>query len=368
MKTALIHYWLTAKRGGEKVLSELLSLHPGADIFTHAYTPEKFSGMIPEETKVTETFIGKLPFAHTSCQKYLPLMPMALRHLELGKYDLVISSESGPAKGIRKGKDSVHICYCHTPMRYLWDLYDDYYKKSGVLTRTAMRIFRDSLRKYDLASAGGVDAFIANSFFVRERIKRIYGRESTVVQPPVDTDFYTPPEKMPEKNYYLLAGQLVSYKNPDLAISAFARTDLPLIVAGEGPMEEQLRKNAPSNITFKGRVSDEKLRELYRGAKALIFPGIEDFGITIVESLACGTPVIALEAGGALESIENRKNGIFFKEESETALLEAVEEMEYKNFSPEECRKQALRFSREKFRERFFTAENEILGRGGKNE
>lgn len=366
MKTALVHYWLTAKRGGEKVLAELLSLHPGADLFTHAYAPEKLSDMIPPESRVTETFIGNLPFARSSCQKYLPLMPMALRHLKLEKYDLIISSESGPAKGIRKRKGAIHICYCHTPMRYLWDLYDDYYKKSGILGKTAMRLFRDSLRKYDLASAEGVDAFIANSHFVKERIRRIYGRESIVIHPPVDTAFYTLPPTPVEKKYYLLAGQLVSYKNPDLAISAFSRTNYPLVVAGEGPMEAELRKNAPKNILFKGRVSDEELRELYRGAKALVFPGIEDFGITIVESLACGTPVIALGAGGAMESLEKDKNGLFFNEEGESALLEAVEAMEVRNFSPEECRKRALEFSREKFREKFRQAEKEILGKGGK--
>ena len=221
-KVALLHYWLTNMRGGENVLAEFCRLFPEADIFTHAWNPEKVREPFASH-RITETFIGRLPLARRKCQMYLPLMPSALARLDLSGYDLILSSESGPVKGIRKPAGARHVCYCHTPMRYIWDMYDDYYRAAGVGGRIAMRLFRDFMRRYDLRSAESVDMFLANSRFVAERIKRIYGRDSTVVYPPVDADCFVRQGEDERKGYYLFTGQLISYKRPELALRACLR-------------------------------------------------------------------------------------------------------------------------------------------------
>ncbi len=218
-KTALLHYWLVNRRGGENVLAEFCRLWPEADIFTHAWNPEAIGEPFSSH-RIVESFIGRLPGARRNCQKYLPLMPAAIRRLDLSGYKLIVSSESGPIKGVRKPKEALHVCYCHTPMRYLWDMYEDYYRTTGPAGKAAMRIFRDYLRRYDLASAGSVDAFIANSGFVADRIRRIYGRESTVIYPPVESGFFREAAGSPKEDYYLFVGQLIAYKRPDLAIAA----------------------------------------------------------------------------------------------------------------------------------------------------
>ncbi|MBR1951721.1 MAG: glycosyltransferase [Lentisphaeria bacterium] len=352
MKTALLHYWLTGIRGGEKVLRELTRLYPEADIFTHACNRKIFDGYFGN-CRICETFISKLPGARRNCQKYLPLMFPALRQLDLGEYDLIISSESGPAKGIRKPPGARHICYCHTPMRYLWDMYQDYYDNAGFAGKTAMRLFKNHLRKSDLKSAESVDHFIANSCFVAERIKRIYNRDSSVIHPPVDVDFYSR-FCGKKQNFYLVAGHLHPYKNPVIALEACRKIRRPCVVAGSGPLERLLRKEyTESNFSFTGRVSDEKLRELYGSARALIFPGIEDFGIVPLEAQAAGTPVIALGAGGALETVIEGKTGVFFDRSSADVLADMLLQFEKLSFSPQDCRRNAENFSPEVFRQKF---------------
>jgi len=348
MKTALLHYWLTNMRGGENVLEEFCRIWPDADIFTHAYAPEHISAIINSH-RVNCTFINRLPRAKTGCQKYLPLMPMALKRLDLSAYELIVSSESGPVKGIRKPAGSRHVCYCHSPMRYLWDMYDDYYRNTGVPGKIAMSLFKRPLRGYDLKSADTVDRFIANSHFVAERIERIYGRTSTVIHPPVNVDFFAQ-GNYAKGDYYLFAGQLIPYKRPDLAIAACERMNRKLIVAGDGSMRRELEKNAGSNVTFTGRMQHERLRELYAGAKALIFPGIEDFGIVPLEAQATGTPVIALGAGGALETIIPDMTGLFFDRPNVESLCHAIETFEMKKFSPDYLTEHAKKFSAERFR------------------
>ncbi len=352
MKTALLHYWLTGMRGGEKVLRELTYLYPEADIFTHACNRKIFDGCFGN-CRIYETFISKLPGARRNCQKYLPLMPWALKQLDLSGYDLIISSESGPAKGIAKPPHARHICYCHTPMRYLWDMYQDYYNHAGFAGKIAMRLFKNYLRNYDLKSAESVDYFIANSSFVSERIKRIYQRDSTVIHPPVDVDFYrcSGGEK---QDFYLVAGHLHPYKNPVIALEACRKLRRRCVVAGTGPLEKALRKEyAESNFTFSGRVSDEKLRELYSSARALIFPGIEDFGIVPLEAQGAGTPVIALGIGGALETVIEGRTGLFFDRSSADVLADMILQFENLTFSPEVCRENAENFSPEVFRRKF---------------
>lgn len=353
MKTALLHYWLTNMRGGENVFAEFCKLFPEADIYTHAWNPEKVKEPFKSH-KITETFIGRLPKAKQHCQKYLPLMPAALKQLDLNGYDLILSSESGPIKGIRKPADAVHICYCHSPMRYLWDMFDDYYKATGIAGKAAMKLFKYPLRKYDLRSADSVDKFIANSSFIADRIKRIYGRDSIVVHPPVDTDYFVPEEGDSRKDYYLFTGQLISYKRPDLALQACLKMKKKLIIAGDGPLLETLQKQADGNpdILFTGRVGRPALRKLYAEARALIFPGIEDFGIVPLEAHSLATPVIALGIGGALETVVNRKTGIFFEEPTLESLCNAIEEFESLHLNPADITSQAQHFHRDIFVEK----------------
>ena len=360
MKTALLHYWLTNMRGGEKVLAALGEMLPEADIFTHAFgmgMREKGEGTSWQGHRVTESFIARLPLGRRHPQAYLPLMPAATRSLNLDGYDLIVSSESGPIKGIRKPAGARHICYCHTPMRYVWDMYDDYYRSAGVGGKIAMKLFTPYMRREDLRSAESVDTFVANSVFVADRIKRIYDRDSVVVHPPVDIEFFTEPGALPQsfpfesKSYYLYAGELRDYKRPDLAVEACLKMNRKLVVVGNGKMRERLlrRVEAHNNVIFLGRVSDDELRGVYSNAKALLFPGIEDFGIVPVEAQAAGVPVIAFGKGGALETVVDGKTGCFFNEASCHSLCSAIEHFESANWEPTLCRSNAISFSRNEF-------------------
>lgn len=333
MRTALLHYWLTNLRGGEKVLAALAAMFPEADIFTHAYMPGMFgesSGAHLWGHRVGETFIARLPFGRRHPQAYLPLLPAAARSLRLDGYELIVSSESGPIKGIRKPKGARHVCYCHTPMRYLWDMHDDYYRSAGLGGRLAMKLFTGRLRREDLKSAEAVDMFVANSSFVAERIRRVYGREATVVYPPVDVGFFGTAERT-DGGYYLFVGAPVGYKRRDLAEEACRRMGRRLVSAGGGS------------------VDDEELRRLYAGARALIFPGVEDFGIVPVEAQAAGTPVIAFGNGGALETVKDGETGLFFGEQTVESLCGAIEAFEGRPWSPALCRANAGRFGVKRF-------------------
>lgn len=346
MKTALLHYWLTNWRGGEKVLAAINELYPEADIFTHAIS-ENMRKHFPG--KVTESFIATLPFARKVAQAYLPLMPTANRSLKLEGYDLIISSESGPIKGIRKPKDARHICYCHTPMRYVWDMYQEYYEMAGIGGKIAMRLFTPYMRKEDLKSAEAVDTFVANSRFVADRIKRIYDREATVVYPPVEVDFFK--GEYEKGDYYLLAGQLIGYKKPDLAIESCVKMGRKIVVIGNGNMRGELQKRYANNplVNFLGRVSDDELKKTYGGARALLFPGLEDFGIVPVEAQAAGTPVIAYGLGGALETVKEGETGLFFEQQTVESLINAIERFEALSFDPKVCRDHAALFAKDKF-------------------
>ncbi|MBR1871275.1 MAG: glycosyltransferase [Kiritimatiellae bacterium] len=370
MKTALIHYWLTNVRGGEKVLSAIAALYPDASIYTHAYQPCNMGGLF-DGRDVRETFIAHLPFGRKHPQAYLPLMPRALRSLDLAEYDLVISSESGPAKGVRKRTGQRHVCYCHTPMRYLWDMHEEYYRNASLPGKMAMRLFTPALRRADIASAEAVDLFVANSAFVRERIRRIYRRDAEVVHPPVDVEMFRPAKgETSSRGFFLCAGQLVPYKRADVAIEACVRMNLPLVVAGAGPQEKALRKRYAHcpNVVFKGRVDDASLRELYINARALLFPGVEDFGIMPVEAQAAGTPVVAFGAGGALETVLPGKTGVFFHEQTPSALCAVLEEFASQSYSPSACIANARRFSMQEFSKAFASVLEKPSGcTGGKD-
>ncbi|WP_226629369.1 glycosyltransferase [Alloyangia pacifica] len=350
MKIALVHYWLVGMRGGEKVLEELCKLFPNADIYTHVAIPEKLSDTLNAH-RITETFIGNLPGARKHYQKYLPLMPHALEALDLSEYDLVISSESGPAKGVITRPDAVHICYVHSPMRYIWDQYHVYRKQSGFITRAIMPILAHKLRIWDVTSARRIDKLVANSKFVAKRTRKFWGRDADVIYPPVNTSEFRPKEYQEPQDFYLYAGELASYKRADLAIKAFKGSKRKLVVIGEGSERAKLEEMAGENITFLGKVPFDELKRHYAQCKALIFPGVEDFGIIPVEVMASGRPVIAYAGGGALETVVDGETGVLFDEPSSKCLTEAMEKLEatYKKFDQKKIIEHAEQFSNCRF-------------------
>ncbi|MGC4054071.1 MAG: glycosyltransferase [Paludibaculum sp.] len=297
MRVAIAHYWLLNMRGGEKVLEALCRILPQADLFTLFYEPRKVSEII-RSRKVTASFLNR---GRRFYRSLLPLMPLALESLDLRDYDLVISSESGPAKGVLTRAETRHVCYCHTPMRYLWQMYPDYlHDWTPAWKRGLMAPIANYLRLWDYSTAARVDEFVANSENVRRRIWRTYRRESEVVPPPVDVDHFT---WQPPRDFYLSVGELVAYKRLDYAVRWFSQSGRRLRIVGTGPEYANLRKLAGPNIEFCGHVTDSELRGLYAQCRALLMPGEEDFGITAVEATASGKPVIALGRGGVLDSV-----------------------------------------------------------------
>lgn len=356
-KIALLHYWLTNMRGGEMVFSEICKMFPHGDIFTHAAIPSKLNSDIRSHN-INESFIAKLPLGRKHCQKYLPVMPTALKRWDFSEYDLIISSESGPVKGINKPPACRHICYCHTPMRYLWDMYDEYYNSTGIVGKIAMTVFRKYLQNYDLKSSECVDQFIANSKFVADRIKRIYKRDAVVVYPPVDIDFFKNCPQM-ERKHFLYVGALVCYKRPDLVVKAFSKLqNEKLIIVGNGSLYKELRKIATSNVEFISNPNRLKIRELYASAKALVFPGIEDFGIVPVEAQATGCPVIAMNIGGTAETVIDRVTGIHIEEQNQERILQAIEELSAMVINKEAMLSHVKKFSTTKFNYKFSSIVN----------
>lgn len=351
MRVAIIHYWLVGMRGGEKVLEALCELYPQADIFTHVYDPKAVSPTIARH-KIYTSFINKLPFAKTRYPHYLPLMPMALEQLDLREYDLVLSSESGPAKGIIPNTQAVHVCYCHSPMRYIWNMYRDYQETSGLLTRFIMPPLTNYLRAWDVTTAQRVDAFAANSATVAQRIWRYYHRKAEVIHPPVDTLAFTPAEPDAVGDYHLMVGELVRYKRPDLAVQAFNDMKRRLVVIGGGAMLDEIRKLAGPTVEVLGPQPFSVLKHHYAHSKALIFPGEEDFGIVPVEAMASGRPVIAFGRGGATETVVDGTTGVFFKEQSREAIIDAVERLDALSFDPAVAVARAGEFGKHLFKQR----------------
>ena len=345
MRAAIVHYWLLNARGGEKVVEALCRLLPDADIFTLFYDPEKTSPVIRSH-RVQASFLQPLRKRYRSL---LPLMPMALESFDLRGYDLVVSSESGPAKGVIAPSTARHICYCHTPMRYLWDLYPAYRNEwtRSRFKHALMAPLANYLRLWDYASAARVDEFVANSENVRRRIWKTYRRESQVIWPPVavETFYWKPPE-----DYYLIVSELVAYKRVDSAIRVCAATGRKLRVVGDGPEYKALRRIANANVEFCGKASAEDLRDLYSRSRAFLMPAEEDFGITAVEALASGKPVIALARGGALETVP-AVGGLFFGQATDEALREAMERWEQVETAvePKALQAYAAKFSEAEF-------------------
>jgi glycosyltransferase involved in cell wall biosynthesis len=351
LKVAIVHDWLTGMRGGEKVLLELVRLMPTADVFTLVWKPGSVSREIESRIRGV-SFLQKLPRIQETYRYYLPLFPAAVRSFDLRSYDLILSSCHAVAKGARVPSDALHVCYLHTPMRYLWDSERDYFEfgKGRWWKHPALRLAAPRLRRFDLQTAVRVDWFLANSENVRGRVRRIYGREAQVIPPPVDTGFFSPTGSYAPSDYYLVVSPLEPYKRVDLAVDAFSGGKRRLLIAGKGTLDRELRARASAPVEFVGYVTDEKLRELYRHSRALIFPGREDFGIVPVEAQACGRPVVCFGAGGALETVADGITGVHFKSQTAAALMEAVERQERMLWDSHVIRQRSLYFSRRRFR------------------
>jgi glycosyltransferase involved in cell wall biosynthesis len=355
LRVAIIHYWLIAMRGGERVLERVLGQFPEADLFTHVYDPDAVSDIIRDRS-VQTTFINDLPFARRFYKHYLPLMPMALESLDLSGYDLVLSFEAGPAKGVLAPPTALHVCYCHSPMRYLWDAQADYRRSAGPLPRAMMSILFPPLRVWDYATAARVDGFMANSDFVRRRIHRAYGREATVVHPPAVVEPFQPSAQVTDE--YLWVGQMTPYKRGDLAVDAFNRLGLPLHMVGDGEMQRKLKASAKSNIRFSDRLTLAELRQAYATCRGLIYTAEEDFGIVPVEAMAAGRPVLAYGRGGVLDTLMPGRTGQVFDDQTVDSLVAAIHDFEawLPSFEPQTAVVRAARFSGERFDQNFIAA------------
>jgi glycosyltransferase involved in cell wall biosynthesis len=340
-------------RGGEKVLLSLLRLFPDAPIHTLLHVKGSVAPEI-EEREIHTTFLQRLPGVEARYRHYLPLFPAAASSIDLGRYDLVISSSHCVAKGVRPRPGALHLCYCHTPMRYVWDRYDDYFgpgRVSGLAARLIPSV-AEGLRAWDVATAGRVQHYAANSAYVAGRIHRYYGRDAEVIPPPVDTDFFTPGGPAPA-DYDLVVSALAPYKRIDMVLDAYRGSGRALRIVGTGPELERLRRLAPQEVSFLGWVDDEALRDLYRGCRAVLMPGIEDFGIVPVEAMACGKPAVVFGEGGGAESVVPGETGLVFREATPEALRAAVDSLQGVRFNAPALRARAETYGRQVFETRF---------------
>lgn len=348
MRIAVAHDWLVGYAGSERVVEQLLAEFPDARLLTSLVKPE---AVPPALRRAEPSFLQRIPGAVDRHEWFLPLMPLAWRRFgEVGGVDAVISSSHACAKGVRVADGVPHVCYCHTPMRYAWR-FEDERKRFPALLRPAARAGMAWFRRWDRATARGVTKFVANSTYVAEAIQRFYGREAEVVHPPVDTDFFTPDEE-PASEEFLYVGRLVSYKRADLVVDAFSELPYRLTVVGDGHFRVELEARAADNVRFLGSVDAEQLRALYRSARALVYPAEEDFGIAMAEAQACGTPVIALASGGAVDIVEDGATGWLIGEATVDSLRSAVAEAAGSELDRAAIRKRAERFSQDRFRAR----------------
>ncbi len=352
MKSALIHDWFYTYGGAEKVVKSIDTLWPEIDHFALVdFLNDKDRNDILNGKSVKTSFIQNFPTARGNHRKFLQFFPRAIEQFDLRDYDLVLSSSSSVAKGVLTRQDQLHICYCHSPARYAWDLYHQYLEESGLnrgLKGRYARYVLHKFRNWDYTTHPRVDHFIANSNYIAERIFKVYRRESDVIYPPVDTDFYQCVKE--KKDYYFTASRMVPYKRIDLIVKAFRNMpDKKLVVAGEGPEFAKISKAASSNVQFLGFVNKEQLKSYMQEAKAFLFMAEEDFGIIPVEAQACGTPVVGYAKGGLAETVIDGVTGIHFKEQSEDSLISGIDRFEKTSFNPEAIREHAEKFSTLRF-------------------
>jgi glycosyltransferase involved in cell wall biosynthesis len=363
-KVALVHDWLTGMRGGEKVLDAICELYPGAELFTLVRVPGQAGARI-EAHPIRTSFVNAVPGAGRIYRHLLPVFPAAVELFDLDGYDLVISSSHCAVKSVIASGRAVHVCYCHSPMRYAWDQFDAYFgvDQVGVWQNRLLRPVMAALARWDAATAGRVDRFLANSQYVAGRIQRYYNRRSTVVYPPVDTDYYSPDAAATgvRDHEFVIVSALVPYKRLDVAITACRRVGAPLTIVGRGPELERLQQLGGSSVRFLGWRNDDEVRDLYRRATAVLLPGIEDFGMVPVEAQACGTPVVALSRGGAAETVIDGVTGVLVDDPSAAAFAGALERVAAKPLDRDAIRTNAVRFSRERFMTEFTAAVDDAI-------
>lgn len=362
MRIAIVHDWLYTYAGAEKVLEQIINCFPDADLFSLIdFIPEGKRNFIHNKS-VTTSFLQKMPFVKTKHRQYLPLMPLAIEQLDISGYDVVISSSHAVAKGVLTGPDQLHICYCHSPIRYAWDLQHQYLNEAGITSGPKSWLTRyilHKIRQWDYRTANNVDYFIANSQFIARRIYKVYRRESAVIYPPVDINKFAC--VISKEDYYLTASRLVPYKKISLIAEAFVKMpERKLKIVGSGPEQDKIKQliNGHPNIEYLGFVEDEALIVLMQRAKAFVFAAEEDFGIIPVEAQACGTPVIAFAKGGVLETVcgleTQQSTGVLFLEQTKESLLAAVNQFEQQSIiTASNCRKNAEKFSIDRFCNQF---------------
>ena len=355
LKSALIHEWLVTVAGAESVLRSIYRLYPG-DIYTLFHDPTEMVGTEWEHARITTSMLQRMPWGRKRYRAYLPLFPMAVEQFDLRNYKLIISSSYAVAKGVMNSADQLHICYCHSPMRYVWDLQFEYLESHGLrggLKSFAVRLLFHYIRMWDQLTAQRVNHFVANSQYIAHRIRKSYGRDATVIYPPVDVDQFVPGPTTGD--YFITASRLVPYKRIDLAVKAFNELGLKLVVVGDGPARKSLERLAGPTITFLGHLPTEEMQHHLQAARAFVFSAEEDFGIVNVEAQASGVPVIAYGRGGALETVIDGKTGLFFQTQDTAAIVGTVKrflEIE-KRFTRAEIRANAERFPRSRFETEF---------------
>ena len=351
VRTAFVHDWLDTYRGGEKVLEALLELYPEAPVYTLFYKNDH----LPKSITSRVVIYPKLLNLFRKFRKFLlPVLPHFVERLDLSEFDLVVSTSSCVAKGVKTREDAFHLCYIHSPMRYIWDQQPEYLESIKHISFAVgfFKLITPYLRRWDVESSARVDQFVVNSSFVGKRVENLYKRSSVVIHPPIELERFQIQKQKNEKDYFIVAGAFVSYKRFDVAIKACVKAGKRLVVAGSGSMEKEWRKHADDQIEFVIRPSDEQFLQLIQGAKALIFPGVEDFGMIAIEAMACGVPVIAHRQGGALDFIKEGQTGRLFDNANLDELITILDQFDADEFSSEDIRGFAMGFSKKLFLEK----------------
>jgi len=348
MRIAIVHDYLNQFGGAERVVAALHELYPDAPIYTSIYDAKRMPANF-QKMDIRTSFMQKLPFIFDIFKTYFPVYPFAFERFDLSEYDVILSSSSAFAKGVKKKKGQTHICYCHTPARFLWR-YEDYFKRESIpnFMKNILPLALAPIGKWDLENSKHVDFFIANSETVALRIQKTYGRESVIINPPVESGYFKP--SAVDQDYFLVVSRLNTYKRIDIVVEAFNKLDLPLKIIGDGPERRDLLAKSNPNIEFLGRQPDKELARHLAECRALVFPGEEDFGIVPLEAMASGRPVIAYKAGGALETVVDGETGIFFAEQSVNSLVQEIKRFQFLTFDKQRIRIHAEKFDKENFK------------------